>query len=394
MFNRIQLESFKCFRKLALPLAPITVLAGVNATGKSTILQALTLLHQTLAQNEWGSELLLNGESLALGTARDVTDHISGQRALAIGLESANMECRWRFETVEQLSLSMPVHSVTWREAPDWQWKAMTPTADDGLHFLLPNRYFEQSAFAQQLASALRGLIYLSADRLGPRETHTVGAALQSRTVGPRGERTLGFLLHFEDITVNTMLQLTDAPPTLQRQVEAWMGHFFPGVKLASTRMAGTNLATLGIRTNDATDWLRPQNVGYGLSHVLPIIAACLGAQPSQLVLIENPESHLHPSGQSAMGEFLAMVASAGVQVVVETHSDHILNGLRRAVKKQMLSPEQVAIHFFTPRREDETEGPAQVISPLIDTEGNLDHWPAGFFDQFDRDNAELLGWG
>src|SRR5260221_6265573 len=115
------------------------------------------------------------------------------------------------------------------------------------------------------------------------------------------------------------------------------------------------NLLTLGIRPNDATDRLRPQNVGYGLSHVLPILTACLGAQTGALLLIENPESHLHPSGQSAMGEFLAQVASAGIQLIVETHSDHVLNGIRRAVKRGQLTPQDVAIHFFMPRPAEDT---------------------------------------
>jgi predicted ATPase len=90
------------------------------------------------------------------------------------------------------------------------------------------------------------------------------------------------------------------------------------------------------------------------------------------------------------MGEFLAAAAAAGVQVILETHSDHVLNGIRRSVKARVLAPNQVALHFFQPR---DGEG-AQVISPLLDASGNLDIWPDGFFDQFDKDANHFAGWG
>ncbi len=108
------------------------------------------------------------------------------------------------------------------------------------------------------------------------------------------------------------------------------------------------------------------------------------------MLLIENPEVHLHPAGQALMGQFLADVARAGVQVVIETHSDHILNGIRRAVRLHRLIPEQVMLHFFKPRSAEQT----QVITPQIDPFGNIDVWPEGFFDQFDKDMNHFAGWG
>jgi predicted ATPase len=119
----------------------------------------------------------------------------------------------------------------------------------------------------------------------------------------------------------------------------------------------------------------------------LPIITACLASSKDRVLLIENPEAHLHPSGQSLMGTFIAQAVSAGVQIIVETHSDHVLNGVRKAVKNHILSRDKVAIHFFSPSVKD------QVISPLIDQRGNLDAWPQGFFDQFDIDTSSLIGW-
>ena len=150
------------------------------------------------------------------------------------------------------------------------------------------------------------------------------------------------------------------------------------------------NAVTLGLRTSEETDFHRPIHVGFGLTQVLPIVVAALSASKGDILLIENPEVHLHPAGQVFMGQFLANVASAGVQVVLETHSDHVLNGVRRSVKTGRLTPEQVAIHFFKPRSSKQ----AQVVSPQLDKSGNIDTWPEGFFDQFDKDLNYFAGWG
>jgi predicted ATPase len=151
-----------------------------------------------------------------------------------------------------------------------------------------------------------------------------------------------------------------------------------------------TNAVTLGLRTSADTGFHRPIHVGFGLTQVLPIIIAALSAIEGSILLIENPEVHLHPGGQALMGQFLADVARAGVQVMVETHSDHVLNGIRRAVKGRRLEPEQVAIHFFRMRSKELP----QVLSPQLDSSGNIDIWPDGFFDQFDKDMNHFAGWG
>ncbi len=89
------------------------------------------------------------------------------------------------------------------------------------------------------------------------------------------------------------------------------------------------------------------------------------------------------------MGQFLSTVAQSGVQVILETHSDHVLNGIRRAVKAGQIPAERIAIHFFQSRSDDG----AQVVSPVLDRTGNIDTWPDGFFDQFDKDMNYFAGW-
>ena len=167
------------------------------------------------------------------------------------------------------------------------------------------------------------------------------------------------------------------------------MATFFPDCAIDLQPVPRVNAVTLGLRTSNTTGFHRPGHTGFGLTQCLPIVVAALSAAEGDLILLENPEVHLHPAGQAKMGEFLADVARVGVQVIVETHSDHVLNGVRRAVKCGRLGDDQVAIHFFRPR----SDGDPQVSSPAMDKAGNIDHWPKGFFDQFDIDASYFAGW-
>jgi predicted ATPase len=127
--------------------------------------------------------------------------------------------------------------------------------------------------------------------------------------------------------------------------------------------------------------------MGFGVTYALPVVTAALLAPSDSLLLVENPEAHLHPSGQSAVGAFLARVASDGVQVILETHSDHVINGIRRAISADYVLPaSDVAIHFF---RADEGDNPS-VVKIDVQPRGDLSEWPEGFFDQMDADLAAL----
>ena len=257
---------------------------------------------------------------------------------------------------------------------------------------MLPHRLPTPSG-AESLTDCLRRLAYLTAERLGPRETYPLEDPQHTSVVGPKGEHAVSVLHSGRDLRVLDGLTLEGVVPTRLRQVEARMSRFFPGCELTVNKVPQANAVTLGIRTSRSTDFHRPIHTGFGLTQILPIVVAALSADKGDLLLVENPEVHLHPAGQAAMGEFLAEVAAAGVQVMIETHSDHVLNGIRRAVKKGILAPEDAALHFFRLRQDDEQEGAVQVESPILDREGNVDLWPEGFFDQFDKDMNYFASW-
>ena len=385
MLTRIDLQHFKCFERLKLPLCPLTLLSGANASGKSSVMQALVLLHQTMREHEWSSRLMLNGAAVRLGAVADVVDQVHGRRDCGIGLlDNDAARFQWQFEG-ERDEMSMAVRRARGEtdNGDGWDVDGFQP-----LHYLLPT-----PASGQSLTGRLRGLTYLTAERLGPRELYMFDDPQLTPVVGPRGEYAVSVLHTGRDIRVPEGLVVDNVPPTRFRQVEARMARFFPGCVLAIEQVPRANAATLGIRISSGTDFHRPVHIGFGLTQVLPVVVAALSAKNDDLLLIENPEVHLHPAGQAAMGEFLSEVASAGVQVVIETHSDHVLNGIRRSVKNRTLNSDGVALHFFRPRLGDQTHGGPQVQSPVLDGNGNIDSWPDGFFDQFDRDMNYFAGW-
>jgi predicted ATPase len=378
MLDQLNLRFFKCFERLDLPLAPLTLLSGANASGKSSALQALVLLHQTMREHEWSTRLMLNGGSVQLGTVLDVVDKVHGRRQLEVGLGAGSSYIHWTFHgDREEMSMAVERLRLEGKEA----------VAPRALRHLLPPNLYDHGSW---VTTRLRDLTYITAERVGPREVYVLEDRQAAPVVGARGEHTLSVLHKIRAEPIRAALLITDVPPTGLKQIEARMGGFFPGCRLDIQLIPQANAVTLGIRTSDDTDFHRPVNVGFGLTQVLPIVVAGLAAQQDDILLIENPEVHLHPRGQARMGAFLAELAASGVQVMVETHSDHVLNGIRRAVKGRVLPPEQACLHFFRERVGDLD----QVVSPILDAAGNIDAWPEGFFDQYDKDMNHFAGWG
>lgn len=146
--------------------------------------------------------------------------------------------------------------------------------------------------------------------------------------------------------------------------------------------------AQLGF-TRDATGTkasVRPTHIGFGLSYVLPIIAAMLSTHNAGTLIVENPEAHLHPFSQSRIGSLLGLAAKDGVQTFVETHSDHLVNGVRLAVKNNLIAAGDIRFFF-----EKSPDADSSVVTTLtVDEDGSLSDWPAGFFDQIENDLARL----
>jgi len=179
----------------------------------------------------------------------------------------------------------------------------------------------------------------------------------------------------------------------LLAQLDAWLGEITPNIRLTSVLYNEFEIARLSYKFEvgeEFTEDMKPTNVGFGLTYVLPVVTAVLFANPGDLLIIENPESHLHPQGQARLGKLFAQAAEQGVQLFIETHSDHVLNGVRVATKQQLISPENVGIFFFE-RHLEANEHRTEIIQPIIDENGRINQWPSGFFDEWGNQLDELL---
>ena len=377
MLKRLSIKNFKAAQNLDLRLAPMTLLTGLNSSGKSTVLQSLALLRQSIVGRNLPG-IALYGQILQLGALDDILTEGAETDVITIGIETT--EGRWTCEFSAQQNNDFGfILSV-----PDW-----IPS------FLLSEDFQ-----------------FLQAERIAPKTLFPRAPELGSNSgvLGPKGEFSIQFLAS-EHADIFEVRELRRCPRTspfasnelmhkvapterLLAQVSGWLQQVSPGVRIMADPVSGTDEYRLlydyvgrsGVSESDRK--IRPANVGFGLTYCLPIIISCLVAEPGSLLLIENPEAHLHPQGQAAMGELIARTCADGVQVITETHSDHFLNGARLAVKRGLISSDQVAIHYFT--REVET-GFANVVSPAVLANGRLSGWPKGFFDQWDNAVDELL---
>ena len=347
-------------------MRPLTVLTGLNGGGKTSILHALLLARQSSAGSPPPDFVQLNGPfGLDLGEVQDVL-HLDADPDEGISVEiddEHGVNHRWKFNSADERSLNLRV-----LERP-----SVPPAA---------------------LAGEARRFSYLSAERLGPRDT--LGASSVSADdlqVGHRGEFVAQVLAVLERLRIsekrfNPKTEALGGATTLRQQVEWWLSDIARPISLDAEWVPGSGVTLIRYRTpGHPVERRRPTNMGFGVTYALPVVAAALMAPRDSMLLVENPEAHLHPSGQSAIGGFLSMIAADGVQVIVETHSDHVVNGIRRAIAAdRVLAPEEATIQFF---ESDNSDVPG-IRTIDIRARGDLSEWPPGFFDQMDNDLAVL----
>ncbi len=360
MLKSLTVKNFKRFINQKILFNHLTLLSGLNSTGKSSILQSLLLLRQSQQQNNL-SGLALNGDLVNIGTAKDALNvkAVKDELGFEIGLDTGEV-INWSFEYDAQMD-------VLDRISPPTQ----------NIEYL--------NLFTDDFQ-------YLQAERLGPRRFLEISdfQVRQHRQLGTQGEYTAHYLELFGDsqkIADAALAHPSESSLNLKLQVEAWLSEISPGSRISTRSNPDMDLVSLQYSFAGGSPF-RATNVGFGITYTLPVIVAILSAKPGALLLLENPEAHLHPQGQARMGDLMARAASIGMQIVVETHSDHILNGIRLAVHRGRLKPQDVDLHFFLP---DQNSTDSLLVSPKIDRNGRLDQWPNGFFDEWDKSLDELL---
>ncbi|MEQ8949704.1 DUF3696 domain-containing protein, partial [Parvibaculum sp.] len=331
-------------------------------SGKTSLIQSL-LIAREVALNQ-SNVLRLNGPfGLELGAAEDVLNWVS-KSPIRITIED------------DESGYGM------------WQFDVLSP---DALYLGVTSR-------SPNLPLAFnvhpRSFTYLCAERFGPRSI--LGSSPlpdHELEVGVQGEycahvlSVLGSKILEDESRKHPSRQDTTSM-LLKYEVEQWLGEIARPVEITAERLPGSSVVKMSFRSHGG-EWVSAPNMGFGISYALPIILSGLIARFDGLMIVENPEAHLHPAGQSRMGVFLAWLASKGVQVVLETHSDHVLNGIRRAIGEHRFLPAESALAYFF--REDQPGEPHPLADQLrFSNTGGISHWPPGFFDQYQIDVASL----
>jgi predicted ATPase len=363
MINLIKLQNFKCFESQLLQFKPLTMLSGLNSSGKSSVLQSLLLLRQSYQQGLLPDKgLALNGDLVSIGTAQDAL-----------------------FENAKEEVISF---EINWDNKLKGDWSFKYNQESEVLNLTGENADFD----VYQTSLFRDNFHYLQAERNGPIVYSDISdfPVKMHKQIGTQGEFTPYFLSAYREKPVHKNLAHPQSKSLeLRFQVEAWLGEISPGTRLTINDNSQLDLVSLQYSYSRSNNY-RATNVGFGISYVLPIIVAILASESGALILIENPEAHLHPKGQSQMGKLMALAASCGIQIIVETHSDHVLNGVCLAVHGGKLRPEDVQLNFFE-RWAKEEDIITKVVSPVIDQNGRIDYWPDGFFDEWEKSLDILL---
>lgn len=352
MINNISIRNFKCFESIDLPLSNLNIFSGVNGMGKSTMIQSLLLAKQSQEQDPSLQHLILNGNYTTLGTGKDILCENAENDEISLTFEDESGKLNLKvFYTAELDVLNIDLSDTS------------------------------------IISSFKSNFEYINAGRLSPQTVYEKSSLYVNNKsqLGTYGEYTAHYLALHQDDTV-----IEDGQNyALKDLIQHWLDKISPNVKLNIRTIPNTDLAQINYYYTQAptaikTSEYRPTNVGFGISYALPVITALLKATPGSILIIENPEAHLHPHGQREMGELIARTAARGVQVFIETHSDHVLNGLRISVKNHLINADSVNLFFFeTSVQNGKIEHIAQM--PKILPNGRLDFWPDGFFDEWEK---------
>ncbi|RXM44865.1 DUF3696 domain-containing protein [Flavobacterium sp. YO64] len=370
MINTLTIENFKSHHKTVLNLSNVNILTGLNGIGKSSIIQAILLLRQSDKINRG---LELNGDLCSIGVAEDSI-----------------------YQSSEDDFIRFSIDYGTPEENFIWKFLANQTNIDDT--FL---KTLEESKFPNNLETVSlfnNNFQYISAFRNGPtddyiKNTSVVEHENQISKIEGRCEFVVHYLDFFGKKNVHPSLKRSpEDGVTLIHQVRQWMREISPNINL-NIKSSGLNYKInysfdRGEGQTPTLDF-KAKNIGFGISYVLPIVVAALNSAPGSIVIIENPEAHIHPGAQAKLMELICKSAKNGVQFIIETHSDHIINGLLVATKHKIISEEDSSIYYFD---RDEKKHATKAIHLPILKGGKIQRPPKGFFDQLDLDMNELMG--
>ena len=351
MIKKLVIDNFKSIEHVEVSCANLNLFVGTNSSGKSTILQALLLLAQHTSFSQG-----LSGELVSLGSYDDSKCKYSGKKNIEVsvvknGMDSAKIEIS-RWENAYSIGRS-------------------------------PHNYDEIVADSFDINK--RKIQYLSCHRIGPQNLYKKNMNMTD-LIGVDGSFAMSYLtVHGKD-TLDIALCKNSQDFTLLGQVNWWL-KYIVGVEVETEEIADTDM----IKTSYCTDSgirVRPQHIGSGISYLISVIITCFAAPEDSMIILENPEIHLHPTAQSKVCEFLYFISGHNRQLFVETHSDHIFNGFRAGIATGEIGQDEVKTYFVSLNNTHTTE----VELVKFGRFGRIENQRKDLFDQFDIDMNKMIG--
>ena len=436
MINELTLKNFKSWKKVdQMRLAPITGLFGTNSSGKSSIFQSLLLLKQTLESTDRSLPLNFGSERdyVELGSFRDVIHAHKVDNALRFafkwglaepleiidpdnptaslfqGEEMAfSTEIEFSKEKklrVRRLCYTFAGQEFTLAKKDEGNQYHLGPvkqgndfrfirTVGRGWDLPVPFKfhgfpaqavtYYQNSGFLLDLQLQLEEQ-FSRIHYLGPLRDHPKRQYIWSRNkpidVGQRGERAIDAILAARARGKYISPGRKKRKTTLEERVAFWLKelgliHSFSVASIGN----GSDLFEVKVKRGPKSADVLINDVGFGVSQLLPVLVLCYYAEEGSTILLEEPEIHLHPSVQMGLADvFIDVMKNRNIQIIVESHSEHLLTRLQRRLAEESLEQDNVALYFCS-------SGPsASELDPLeLDLHGNITNWPKDFFgDQF-----------
>jgi hypothetical protein len=414
VITNLSLANFKSWKLIKdMRLAPITCLFGTNSSGKTSILQLLLLLKQTVdsADRNIALDLGDNRALVSLGTLADVLHDHDTTKPMSWSLTwDPEFTVRptgqgpvfmqgypLRFQASIALSeLREPVVTnllYGFREAqlgmrrsgngdyelelaPDTEFAArLSPGTVPGpvKSYGFPSEVSTRlqgseflSDYALQYEHLFDKIHYLGPLRVSPERQYFWAGGIPA-DVGTRGERAVDAMLA-KGLVGDTSFHIGVA--SVLRDLG--LIHDFAVREVAP----GSSIYEVRVRQSEESAEVLLPDVGFGVSQILPVIVLCYYVRPGSIILLEQPEMHLHPKAQAALADVLIDAMKVNkLQIIVESHSEHLLQRLQRRIAEQVLAPSDVALYFC-----DQVEGASRLTPLDVNTAGGITNWPDGFF--------------
>lgn len=404
--TKISISGFKSIAtECSIEIRPLTILAGANSSGKSSIMQPLLLMKQTLESPYSYGSLSINGENVRFTSVKQIFSQSSKDKqqdsfTIQINLDT-NRFCKLKFQSNPNGGLKTieteyyEDYSPYFDNVPKMKILSPEMTREEIIKALPEEtklyEYQRQGILNYEITNFFCYLICIVSDIRFPIFNPTpVFSNEVSRIIHVKGmrsnlERTYKLLdintdqTHFPAAFDNYVGSLINSwsenDVSKIKSLNGALAFLSLSKKVEAERLDDTQIELKVNRSLDSEDMVNIVDVGSGVSQVLPVLVALVAAEPEQLVYLEEPEIHLHPRAQANLGEIIVDAANRGVRVVLETHSDLLLRRIQSLIAEDKISPDKAILHWFS---RDEN-GFTKVTTSDMDTTGAFGDFPEDF---------------